>query len=155
MASIESQLKEVSATLETTARNDLTLHTTTENKIGTSEALSAAQNDGKTTTMLCDDRHLLDVGWDGNEPHKSPPLVEGMSNEDVWIFLRRFNKVCVRPTLSFYNLGVLNHDDFSKYSISRRPRTLCLEASTSMYLRRKTSRPTNYAHNSRDYIWDW
>lgn len=39
---------------------------------------------------------VVDLGW--NEPKElvAKPLVGGMSNEDLWLFVRRFNKVCLQ-----------------------------------------------------------
>jgi len=38
---------------------------------------------------------VKDLGWDEKPEHIPSPLVGGISNEDLWILVRRFNKVCV------------------------------------------------------------
>lgn len=37
-------------------------------------------------------RDVADLGWEKSS-HVSQHLVDGMSNEDVFVFIRRFNKV--------------------------------------------------------------
>ena len=36
---------------------------------------------------------VLDLGWNAPKEHVEAPLVGGLSNEDVWLLVRRFNKV--------------------------------------------------------------
>ena len=45
----------------------------------------------------------MDLGW--NEPKEAvaKPLVGGLSNEDLWLLVRRFNKVRVTMHFDFAN----------------------------------------------------
>jgi hypothetical protein len=33
-------------------------------------------------------------GWNKDDPHDVARLVDGLNNEDFWVLVRRFNKVC-------------------------------------------------------------
>lgn len=40
-----------------------------------------------------DDEHTSDIGWQ-QQPHEfDEPIVGGIPNEDIWMLIRRFNKV--------------------------------------------------------------
>jgi hypothetical protein len=36
---------------------------------------------------------VIDLGWNEPKEHVAAPLVGGLSNEDLWLLVRRFNKV--------------------------------------------------------------
>ena len=36
---------------------------------------------------------ITDIGWNQNEVYSDEPLVAGLSNEDLWMLIRRFDKV--------------------------------------------------------------
>tara|TARA_R110002003_G_scaffold44_6_gene3239 strand:+ start:15453 stop:15758 length:306 start_codon:yes stop_codon:yes gene_type:complete len=36
---------------------------------------------------------VVDLGWNEPKEHVAKPLVGGLSNEDLWLLVRRFNKV--------------------------------------------------------------
>jgi hypothetical protein len=36
---------------------------------------------------------VVDLGWNEPKEHVARPLVGGLSNEDLWLLVRRFNKV--------------------------------------------------------------
>jgi hypothetical protein len=36
---------------------------------------------------------VVDLGWNEPKEHVARPLVGGLSNEDLWLLIRRFNKV--------------------------------------------------------------
>lgn len=59
-----------------------------------SHALAQADIDVKGVAQLAHNAEVKDLGW--NEPaEKIPaPLVGGMDNEELWVLVRRFNKVC-------------------------------------------------------------
>lgn len=40
-----------------------------------------------------DHREEVDLGWNVGHKEISDPLIGGLGNEDVWILIRRFNKV--------------------------------------------------------------
>jgi hypothetical protein len=39
------------------------------------------------------DAEVVDLGWNESKEHVAAPLVGGLSNEDLWLLVRRFNKV--------------------------------------------------------------
>jgi hypothetical protein len=59
-----------------------------------SHALAAADHEHKGASQQ---EHfgaeVKDLGWDVDAHHVPKPLVGGLSNEDVWLLVRRFNKV--------------------------------------------------------------
>src|ERR1700743_342699 len=46
-----------------------------------------------------DDDELLALGWNEAEEKIQKPLVGGMDNEELWVLVRRFNKVCCRESI--------------------------------------------------------
>jgi hypothetical protein len=64
-------------------------------------AMEAAKNPEQVGAAQLQHREeVRDLGW--NEPPEAvpKPLVGGLSNEDLWVLVRRFNKVCI-PSPSF------------------------------------------------------
>ena len=59
-----------------------------------SHALAAADHDEKGVAQLDHaEVEVKDLGWN-EDPKKVPkPLVGGLSNEELWLLVRRFNKV--------------------------------------------------------------
>ncbi len=57
-----------------------------------SHALAVADHDEKGHAQEVHDNEVKDLGW--NEPEEAipSPLVGRLSNDDLWILLRRFNK---------------------------------------------------------------
>jgi uncharacterized protein DUF3292 len=47
----------------------------------------------KGAAQVRHDEDVLDLGWSENQDDICPPLIAGMSNGDVWLLIRRFNKV--------------------------------------------------------------
>ena len=47
---------------------------------------------GQGDSERADDPDLEDLGW-SKDPKIPVPILHGMSNEDLWILVRRFNKV--------------------------------------------------------------
>lgn len=39
------------------------------------------------------EEEVVDLGWNEPKEHVARPLVGGLSNEDLWLLVRRFNKV--------------------------------------------------------------
>lgn len=58
-----------------------------------SHALAVADHDIKGAAQQDHDGEVKDLGW--NEPKEkiASPLVGGLPNEDLWVLVRRFNKV--------------------------------------------------------------
>lgn len=61
-----------------------------------SHALAIADHDIKGHAQQDhDDNEVLNLGWNEPKEHIPTPLVGGIHNEDLWILVRRFNKVSV------------------------------------------------------------
>lgn len=43
------------------------------------------------------EQEVMDLGWNEPKEHVAQPLVGGLSNEDLWLLVRRFNKVRICP----------------------------------------------------------
>lgn len=58
-----------------------------------SHALAMEDHDIKGMAQLDHDGEVQDLGW--NEPKEdiAAPLVGGLDNEELWVLVRRFNKV--------------------------------------------------------------
>jgi hypothetical protein len=52
------------------------------------DAIGAAQQNHE--------EEVVDLGWNESAQEIMNPLVGGLPNEDLWILLRRFNKVCLQ-----------------------------------------------------------
>lgn len=69
-----------------------------------SHALAVAEHDEKGHAQESHDAEVKNLGWNETETEIPSPLVGGMSNDDLWVLIRRFNKVCVRlPLLHLLN----------------------------------------------------
>lgn len=58
-----------------------------------SHALAVADHDEKGHAQESHESEVKDLGWNEDEEHIPSPLVGGMSNDDLWVLIRRFNKV--------------------------------------------------------------
>jgi hypothetical protein len=58
-----------------------------------SHALALADHDLKGAAQDDHDMEVKDLGWQDNVAEIPRPLVGGLPNEELWILLRRFNKV--------------------------------------------------------------
>lgn len=60
-------------------------------------ALKAASGDnpehGTGRAQVAHGQEVLDLGWNEPKEHVDSPLVGGLTNEEVWLLVRRFNKV--------------------------------------------------------------
>jgi len=58
-----------------------------------SHALAMQDHEEKGAAQIEHDAEVVNLGW--NEPAQAVenPLVGGLSNEDLWVLVRRFNKV--------------------------------------------------------------
>lgn len=60
-------------------------------------ALEAAKGNnpdhGTGRAQIAHGQEVLDLGWNEPKQHIDSPLVGGLSNEEVWLLVRRFNKV--------------------------------------------------------------
>lgn len=73
------------------------VHTTMRTKPTESHALAMENHDEKGAAQVpewhesIDD--VADIGWNEDESNVPKPLVGGLKNEELWLLLRRFNKV--------------------------------------------------------------
>lgn len=58
-----------------------------------SHALAMADHDQKGAAQEAHDREVKDLGWTTGNDKIPNPLVGGMPNEDLWVLVRRFDKV--------------------------------------------------------------
>lgn len=58
-----------------------------------SHALAMADHDQKGAAQEVHDREVKDLGWTTGNDKIPNPLVGGMPNEDLWVLVRRFDKV--------------------------------------------------------------
>jgi hypothetical protein len=67
---------------------------------------------------------VVDLGWNEPKEHVARPLVGGLSNDDLWLLVRRFNKVGILQTELQYFWLIFS----SKCTMSKRSQQLLLEA---------------------------
>lgn len=58
-----------------------------------SHALALADHDEKGAAQQDHDAEVQDLGWNEPKEKVAQPLVGGMDNEELWLLVRRFNKV--------------------------------------------------------------
>lgn len=58
-----------------------------------SHALAMEDHDEKGEAQLAHDGEVKDLGWTDHVDQIVNPLVGGMPNQDLWVLIRRFNKV--------------------------------------------------------------
>lgn len=84
------------STASTTAASEATVTDAAQNlteEPTASHALAQADVDEKGVAQLAHAADVKDLGWN-EPPSKIPaPLVGGMDNEELWVLVRRFNKV--------------------------------------------------------------
>ncbi|KAH6363630.1 hypothetical protein HBI34_169780 [Parastagonospora nodorum] len=56
------------------------------------EAAKAADPTEAGVAQIPHDEEVVDLGWNEPKEHVARPLVGGLSNEDLWLLVRRFNK---------------------------------------------------------------
>ena len=64
-----------------------------EDRPTASHALAVGDHDEKGRAQEGHDDEVKDLGWNEPKDKIASPLVGGMHNEDLWILIRRFNKV--------------------------------------------------------------
>ena len=57
------------------------------------EAANAAHPDEKGAAQVDHQQEVVNLGWNEPKEHVENPLVYGLTNEDLWLLVRRFNKV--------------------------------------------------------------
>jgi hypothetical protein len=58
-----------------------------------SHALAVADHDEKGAAQEDHDQEVLDTGWNEDPRYIANPLIGGIKNDDLWVLIRRFNKV--------------------------------------------------------------
>lgn len=69
-----------------------------------SHALAQDDHDEKGLAQQDHDHEVLDLGWNEKKQNILEPLVGGMDNEELWMLIRRFDKVRTRPGILRYLL---------------------------------------------------
>lgn len=64
-----------------------------------SHALARDDHDEKGLAQQDHDHEVLDLGWNEKKQNIAAPLVGGLQNEDLWMLVRRLNKVGFRGYL--------------------------------------------------------
>lgn len=65
-----------------------------EEKPTESHALAMAEPDEKGAAQEDHDQEVVDLGWNEDPKNIQNPMIGGVRNEDFWVLVRRFNKVC-------------------------------------------------------------
>lgn len=58
-----------------------------------SHALAMAEPEEKGAAQVEHDEEVINLGWNEPPSQIANPLVGGLLNEDLWVLVRRFNKV--------------------------------------------------------------
>lgn len=105
-------------------------HTSLTDKPTESHALAMAAQEQpleeKGAAQIDHEEEVVNLGWNEAPQDIASPLVGGISNEDVWVLVRRFNKV------GFEMFGSIRcaKQQCSKCTMSRRSQTRLREAWT-------------------------
>lgn len=59
-----------------------------------SHALATDDHEVKGLAQQHHEDEVLDLGWNQKKQEIAEPLVGGMDNEELWMLIRRFDKVC-------------------------------------------------------------
>ena len=65
----------------------------TPNVVAHTAALPPNPDISKDVSLDLKDPEVKDVGWNRDPVHIPAPLIRGLSNDDVYTLIRRFNKV--------------------------------------------------------------
>ena len=95
MNTTTSQGTQKASSSESSAQNTPSSSKSTLNASTDSHALAEADHEEKGAAQLDHQAvEVKDLGW--NEHHKTvPPLVGGLPNDELWLLIRRFNKVYI------------------------------------------------------------
>lgn len=69
------------------------LATTINDEPTLSHALATDDYEDKGLAQQEHDEEVIDLGWNEKKHDIPAPLVGGLGNEDLWLLIRRFNKV--------------------------------------------------------------
>jgi hypothetical protein len=82
------QTRHIAANLQHGADGSTALHTSVQHEPLRHDAAEKVQKDGIPNLA-----EVLDVGWDDDQVRPEDYAIDGVKNEDVWLLIRRFNKV--------------------------------------------------------------
>lgn len=71
-------------------------HNTSEGLTGGqtfSHTLASDKHDEDGLAQQPHDKQVLDLGWNEKKQDIASPLIGGLDNEELWLLVRRFNKV--------------------------------------------------------------
>jgi hypothetical protein len=57
------------------------------------QAKNSSAEHGRGAAQVEHGQEVVNLGWNEPKEHIASPLVGGLSNEDLWLLVRRFNKV--------------------------------------------------------------
>jgi hypothetical protein len=140
------QTRHIAANLEHGADGSTTLHTSVQHETLHHDAVKKVHEAHDVTANSAE---VQDVGWDDDQIRPEDYAIDGIKNEDIWLLVRRFNKVRLHTQFA-KSLADLNH---SAFSISNMPQITQMMSWISTLLRRSNSLQTNCVHSSRDFIW--
>ena len=113
-----------------------------------SHALANADHDEKGAAQNGhNESEVKDLGWNENPDDVPKPLVGGLPNEELWLLVRRFNKVF----MPVFDTSTLLKISRSKYTMSKQWTRLLREDSISILQMRMTFRQISYGQMLRDY----
>jgi hypothetical protein len=69
------------------------ISTTLRDEPTTSHTLAMADHEEKGAAQVDHDEEVVNLGWNEPPSQIANPLVGGLHNEDLWVLVRRFNKV--------------------------------------------------------------
>lgn len=81
-------------------------------------AAKAAHEEEKGAAELKHEKEVVNLGWNEPKEHVQNPLVGGLSNEELWLLVRRFNKVRLNGNIATSKSLI----DCSKCTMSKRSR---------------------------------
>ena len=64
-----------------------------------SHALATAEHEEQGAAQVDHDNDVVDLGWKTAKDAVPEPLVARMPNDELWVLIRRFNKVRIYPIL--------------------------------------------------------
>lgn len=111
-----------------------------------SHALAVAEHDEKGHAQESHGAEVKDLGWNESEDAIPSPLVGGLSNDDLWVLIRRFNKVCSivsTPLNMRVEIDAFADILYSKCTMSKKSLVRYRGTSTSISLMKRNSRRTS------------
>jgi hypothetical protein len=89
------QTRQIAANLDNNANGDSTLYTRVQHETAQTDPLLKGHTHNPAVDLL----EVKDVGWDTLQYRPKDYAIDGVKNEDLWLLVRRFNKVRKFPSL--------------------------------------------------------